>query len=98
MENESNETGVVVRVAPATWKSQGKPLNLTGEKEPIGSSRGLRWTNPAGSERLVRRLLEIVNTQEEYELLVQDLEELQALGPLCSNVLKGGAARSAGTR
>lgn len=44
----------------------------------------------------VRRLMEIVNTQEEYELLVQDLQELQALGPLCSNVLKGGAAQSVG--
>jgi len=42
------------------------------------------------------RLMEIVNTQDEYELLVQDLEDLQALGPLCSNVLKGGAAQSAG--
>jgi hypothetical protein len=99
MENELNETGVVVRVEPATWQSQGKPVNLAGEKEPIGSSSGLIWTNPAAaSERLVRQLLEIVNTQDEYELLQRDLEQLHALCPSCSNVLKGGAAQSAGTR
>jgi len=36
--------------------------------------------------------MDAVNTQEEYEMLVRELEELEALCPSCSNPLKGGAA------
>ena len=92
MENKLYETGSVVGIEPATSESQGKPSEEAEGKGPTRSSDGLNWTDLDASKTLVRQLMDAVNTQEEYELLVRDLEELEALCPSCSNSLKGGAA------
>ena len=92
MENKSHETGSVVRIESATFESSGKPFRGAERKEPTRSRYGLSWTDPEASKRLVRWLMNVVNTQEEYELLERDLEELETLCPSRSNSLKGGAA------
>lgn len=92
MENRLHETGSVVGVEPATAKSQGKQFEQAGRKGPTQAYHRLGWTDPEASKRLVRRLLGVVNTQEEYELLERDLATLEALCPSCSNSLKGGTA------
>ena len=92
MENKLYETGSVVAVELATRESQGKPSEEAGGKGPIRSSHGLSRTDLEASKTLVRQLMDAVNTQEEYEMLVRELEELEALCPSCSNSLKGGAA------
>jgi hypothetical protein len=92
MENKLYETGSVVGTELATRESQGKPSEGAEGKGPIRSSHGLSRTDLEASKRLVRRLMDAVNTQEEYELLERDLEELEALCPSSSNALKGGAA------
>jgi hypothetical protein len=92
MENKLHETGSVVGIKLATSESQGKPSEEVQGKGPTRSSYGLSWTDLEASKTLVRQLMDAVNTQEEYELLVRDLEGLEALCPSCSNSLKGGAA------
>ena len=96
MENKLHETGSVFGLEPTIEKPQGKPSHHGRRREPIPSSYGLNWTNPKASQRLVRWLMDIANTQEEYELLEWDLAELEALCQSCSNSLKGGAAQMCG--
>ena len=92
MENKLYETGSVVEIQLAISESEGKPSEEIQAKGPTRSSYGLSWTNPEASKRLVGWLMDIVNTQEEYEMLERDLVELEALCPSCSNTLKGGVA------
>lgn len=92
MENKSHETGSVVEIEPATSNAQGKPADPAEAREPAHSRSGLIWTDPQGSKQLVRQLMDVVNSKEEYEELQRDLEELEALCPSCLNSLKGGAA------
>ena len=92
MENKLHETGSVVGIQWAASESQGKLSEEPKGRGLARSSHGLSWTDPEASKRLVRRLMDVVNTQEEYELLERDLEELGALCPSSSNILKGGAA------
>ena len=92
MENKLHETGSVLGIEPAPSESQGKPSDEAEEKGSARSSYGLSWTNPQVSKTLVRQLMDVVNTQEEYELLERDLEDLVAPCPSRSNSLKGGAA------
>ena len=73
-----------------TFESPGKPFGGAERREPTRSRYGLSWTDPEASKRLVRWLMNVINSQGEYELLERDLQELEALHPSHSNRLKGG--------
>jgi len=91
MENKLHETGSVVEVELATPKSEAIESQHPDRKEPTQAYHRLGWTDPEASMKLVRWLMDIVNTQEEYELLERDLVELEAWCPSSSIPLKGGA-------
>jgi hypothetical protein len=93
MVNKSNETGCLIRGERDLPESGGQWLTeeTTGRTEPHAPQL-FGWADPEGSKVLLRELLGLVNCQEEYEMLLADLAELEALCPPSSQSLKGGAA------
>ena len=91
MKNKFNETGTDF------GKTQGKPKlkknefikNPTFRKEQIDELKK-RWTDPEGTLKLNKWLIELVNTKEEYDLLQKEIVEQEFLISLSSNSLKGG--------
>lgn len=69
--------------------------NSACRKEPAKDLHQSYWSNPEASKRLIKQLLALVNSKEEYELLVRDLAELEHLFPSSSDSLKGDAAEIA---
>jgi hypothetical protein len=94
MVNKSNETGCLIRGERDLPESGGQGLTeeKTGRTEPH-APQTLTWADPEASKILLRELLGLVNYQEEYEMLLADLAELEALCPSSSQSLKGGAAQ-----
>lgn len=53
----------------------------------------IAWKDPAASRELVQQLLETVNSEAEYDMLIGQLAELDATLASQSQQLKGGAAK-----
>ena len=53
-----------------------------------------QWKDPVGSRELVKQLLDAVNSESEYDMLLEDLAELDSIIASQSSQLKGGATDS----
>ena len=54
----------------------------------------IQYKDPVGSRELVKQLLDTVNSESEYDMLLEDLAELDAIITSQSSQLKGGAIDS----
>jgi hypothetical protein len=93
MENKLNETGCLIEVEPGLPESGGQGLTREEvcRKGPF-TLEAMGWADAEATKALDRQLLDVVNSQEEYEMLVRELAELEALFPSSSMSVKGGAA------
>jgi hypothetical protein len=80
------------------WLVPEPECSLGGDDEyiPESSERATnrQWKDPAGSRELVKQLLGVVNSEAEYDMLLEDLAELDAIIALQSQQLKGGATNN----
>ena len=92
MENRLNETGADFGKTSCLPKSRSRELTADSacRKEPA-EGEGLHksnWSNPEASKRLIKQLLQLVNSKEEYELLEQELAELEFLTTTPSELIE----------
>ena len=96
MENRLNETGADFGKTACLPKSRDAEL-IAGSacrKEPAEGLHQSDWNNPEASKRLIQQLLELVNSKEEYELLEQELAELEQLFPSSSELIERRCCRN----
>jgi len=96
MENKFYETGFDFGKTQNLPKLKEDELttNSTFRKGQINELKA-KWIDPVGSLKLVKWLIEYVNSKEEYDELQQDIAELEIITSSHSSFLKGGAARRA---
>jgi hypothetical protein len=96
MENRLNETGADFGKTACLPKSSDAELsaNSVCRKEPAEGLHKSYWSNPESSKRLIAQLLQLVNSKEEYELLVRDLAELEQLFPSSSELIERRCCRN----
>lgn len=93
MKNKFNETGPdfgnTCHIVP---KSNDKfSENETLPNEQNNNLGKTQWNNPSASRKLVKELLQLVNSEAEYNMLLKELAELDAIIASQSSKLKGGA-------
>ena len=92
MKNKFNETGADFGNIQSLTKSRTSEFSdLCSRKEQINKQK-VKWPYPEKSKKLIVQLLELVNSNKEYEQLQKDLAELEILTSLNLLKLKGGAA------
>jgi hypothetical protein len=96
MENKLNKTGADFGKHLCLPKLRNHELNSNSvcRKESSDRLQRINWSNPEASKQLIKELLQLVNTRAEYELLKQELSEIERLFS-SSLLLKGGAAKTA---
>jgi hypothetical protein len=98
MENRLNETGADFGKTSCLPKSRSRELiaDSVCRKEPA-EGEGLHksnWSNPEASKQLIKQLLQLVNSKEEYELIEQDLVELEFLTTSPSELIERRCCRN----
>jgi len=97
MENKLNKTGADFGKPLCLPKLRNHELNSNSvcRKESSDRLQRISWSNPEASKQLIKELLQLVNSKAEYELLKQELSELEWLFSSSSSLLlKGGAAKT----
>ena len=96
MENRLNETGTDFGKTSCLPKSRSNELktNSICRKEHTDSLQRISWSNPKASKRLIKQLLQLVNSKAEYELLEQDLAELEQFFPSSSELIERRCCRN----
>jgi hypothetical protein len=97
MKNTLCETGVDVGIR-VLWSESAIPRLGRVFRAPVEPTRGTcesRWKDPAASRRIIRQLMAMVNSCQEYETLRRDLAELDRSCSSSSSIMKGGAAPNA---
>jgi len=90
MENRLNETGTDFGKTSCLPKSRSHELttNSVCRKEHTDSLQRISWSNQKASKRLIKQLLQLVNSKAEYELLEQELAEIELLLHLSSELIE----------
>jgi hypothetical protein len=97
MKNKFNETdidfGNTYHIVPKSNYKFSENEALPNEQN--SNLRKIQWNNPLASRKLVKELLQLVNSEAEYNMLLKELAELDEIIALQSSKLKGGAFKMA---
>lgn len=95
MKNKLNETdidfGNTCHIVPKSNDKFSENEALPNEQN--SNLRKTQWNSPLASRKLVKELLGLVNSEAEYNMLLKDLAELDAIIASQSSKLKGGALK-----
>jgi hypothetical protein len=93
MKNKFNETGTdfgkIINIVPKSNYQFSEIINCPNEQNC--NLRKTQWKYPLASRKLVKELLELVNSEAEYNMLLKELAELDEIITLQPLQMKGGA-------